>query len=134
MVKIIGAIVLGIIAIVCFVISFLQFNEKGFLFNNAYIGASKQDRETMNKKPHYKQSGVVFALIGIIFLINAIEMILQMHRTLKDNNLRVRALRRARELREVSASLFFLALFLFITVHSTLLPPLSTIMVENQRR
>lgn len=77
MVKIIGAIVLGIIAIVCFVISFLQFNEKGFLFNNAYIGASKQDRETMNKKPHYKQSGVVFALIGIIFLINAIEMILQ---------------------------------------------------------
>lgn len=77
MVKIIGAIVLGIIAIVCFVISILQFNEKGFLFNNAYIGASKQDRETMDKKPHYKQSGVVFALIGIIFLINAIEMILQ---------------------------------------------------------
>lgn len=77
MVKIIGAIVLGAIAIICFVISILQFNEKGFLFNNAYIGASKQDRETMNKKPHYKQSGIVFALIGIIFLINAIEMILQ---------------------------------------------------------
>lgn len=77
MVKIIGAIVLGIIAIVCFAISFLQFNEKGFLFNNAYIGASKQEKETMDKKPHYKQSGIVFALIGIIFLINAIEMILQ---------------------------------------------------------
>ncbi len=32
---------------------------------------------------------------------------------LKDRNLKVRALRRARELREASASLIFLALFLF---------------------
>ena len=75
--NIIGAIALGVIAVLCFVFSYLQFNEKGFLFNNAYIYASKQERETMNKKPHYKQSGVVFLLIGIIFLINAIDMILQ---------------------------------------------------------
>ena len=75
--NIIGAIALGVIAVICFVFSYLQFNEKGFLFNNAYIYASKQERETMNKKPHYKQSGVVFLLIGIIFLINAIDMILQ---------------------------------------------------------
>lgn len=77
MVKVIGAMVLGIISAVCFVISFLQFNEKGFLFNNAYIGASKQEKETMDKKPHYKQSGIVFALIGIIFLINTVEIIFQ---------------------------------------------------------
>ena len=75
--NIIGAIALGVIAVLCFVFSYMQFNEKGFLFNNAYIYASKQERETMNKKPHYKQSGVVFLLIGIIFLINAIDMILQ---------------------------------------------------------
>ena len=75
--NIIGAIVLGVIAIICFVISYLQFNEKGFLFNNAYIYASKQERETMDKKMHYKQSGSVFVLIGNIFLINAVEMILQ---------------------------------------------------------
>lgn len=31
----------------------------------------------MDKKPHYKQSGIVFVLIGIIFLINTIDMILQ---------------------------------------------------------
>lgn len=43
-----------------FVLSYRQFNEKGFLFNNAYIFASKQERETMNKKPHYKQSGICF--------------------------------------------------------------------------
>ena len=74
---IIGAIILGIIAVVCFVISYLQFNEKGILLNNAYIFASKQERETMMTKPHYKQSGIVFLLIGIIFLINSVDVILQ---------------------------------------------------------
>lgn len=75
--KIIGAIVLGVIAIVCFIVSYLQFSEKGFLFNNAYIYASKQERKNMDKKSHYKQSGIVFVLIGIIFGINAVDMILQ---------------------------------------------------------
>ena len=75
--NIIAAIVLGVIAIICFVISYFQFNEKGFLFNNAYIYASKQERENMDKRPHYMQSGVVFALIGSIFSINAIDMLLQ---------------------------------------------------------
>lgn len=72
-----GAIIFGIIAVACFVISSLQFKEKGFLFNNAYIYASKKERETMNKTPHYKQSGVIFILIGLIFLINAVDMVLQ---------------------------------------------------------
>lgn len=75
--NIIGAIVVGIVAIACFVFSYLQFNEKGFLFNNAFIYASKQERETMDKKPHYKQSGIVFLMIGVIFLIDAVEMILK---------------------------------------------------------
>lgn len=75
--NIVGAIVLGVIAIICFVFSYLQFNEKGFLFNNAYIYASKQERKNMDKKPYYKQSGIVFLLIGIIFLINIIDIILQ---------------------------------------------------------
>lgn len=45
------------------------------LLNNAYIYASKQERETMNKTPHYRQSGVVFALIGLTFLFGVFEMI-----------------------------------------------------------
>ena len=75
--NIIGTIILGVIAIACFIISYLQFKEKGFLFNNAYIYASKQEKETMDKKPHYKQSGIVFVFIGIIFLMNAIDIIFQ---------------------------------------------------------
>ena len=75
--KIIGAIVLGVIAAICLVFSYLQFHEKGVLLNNAYIYASKQERKDMDKRPYYKQSGIIFVLIGIIFLINAIDIILQ---------------------------------------------------------
>ena len=75
--NVIGSVILSVIAITCFGFSYLQFNEKGFLFNNAYIYASKQERNIMDKKPHYIQSGVVFLLIGIIFLINAIDIIIQ---------------------------------------------------------
>jgi len=74
---IIGAIVISVVAIVCFVFSYLQFNEKGFLFNNAYIYASKQERETLDKKTYYKQSGIVFIMLGIIFVLNAMEMIFE---------------------------------------------------------
>ena len=73
----IGVIILGIVAVVCFVFSYLQFNEKGFLFNNAYIYASKEERKVMDRSQHYKQSGVVFLMIGIIFAINAVDMILK---------------------------------------------------------
>ena len=72
---IIGATVLSILAIACFGFSYLQFNEKGFLFNNAYIYASEQERETLDKKPYYKQSGIVFIMLGIIFGLNAMEII-----------------------------------------------------------
>ena len=75
--NIIGAVFMAVIAIASFVVSIFQFNQKGFLFNNAYIYASKAEREKMNKKPHYIQSGVLFVMIGIIFTINAVEMLLQ---------------------------------------------------------
>ena len=75
--NIITAIILWMIAISCFIISFLQFKQKGFLFNNAYIYASKKERETMDKKPHYRQSGIVFVLVGMIFLINVVEILIE---------------------------------------------------------
>ena len=75
--NIIGMIILGLLAILCFVFSYLQFHEKGFLFNNAYICASKKERKSMDKRPHYKQSGIIFLLLGIIWLINAVDMVLQ---------------------------------------------------------
>ena len=60
-------------SIVLFVLSFLQFHEKGFLLNRAYIWASKGKRKEMDahkesKRPYYHQSGYVFLLLGISFV------------------------------------------------------------------
>ncbi len=60
-------ILCGSCLVVCTVISVLQFCEKGFLFNNAYVYASKEERAKMNKKPHYRQSAIVFALLAGVF-------------------------------------------------------------------
>lgn len=72
----IWTVIFGVLALVSCIISILQFREKGFLFNNAYIWASKQERATMNKKTHYRQSGIVFALITAIFFFMALECVL----------------------------------------------------------
>lgn len=61
--NLIGVITSIVLSVVCAIIIFFQFRKKGFLFNNAYIYASKQERETIDKKPHYRQSSVVFAFI-----------------------------------------------------------------------
>ena len=70
----IGAIILGIISLVCLFFGYRQLKEKGFLFNNAYLYATEEERRKMNKKPHYRQSGIIFILIGTIFAINAVEI------------------------------------------------------------
>ncbi len=71
------AIFIIFMSITSFIISFMQFKEKGYLFNNAYIFASENEREKMDKKPHYRQSGIVFLLIGVMFLLMAIEFIVK---------------------------------------------------------
>ena len=75
--ELITAGILFLIAIVAFVFSIRSFLEKGFLLNNAYIYASKKEREDMDKKPHYRQSAVVFLLIGLIFLLNGLSVLLK---------------------------------------------------------
>ena len=75
--EIITSCILFIIAISAFIKSFRSFKENGFLLNNAYIYASKQERETMDKKPHYRQSAIVFFMIGIIFLLNGVSVLLE---------------------------------------------------------
>ena len=72
-----AAIIFFVIATAAFFMSGLSFVEKGFLFNNAYIYASKEMREKMDKKPYYRQSAVVFLLIGLIFLLNGFSVIFE---------------------------------------------------------
>lgn len=66
-----------VVAVACYVFSFLHFKQKGFLFNNAYLYASKEEREKMDKKPHYRQSAIVFLGIGTIFLLNGLQCLVE---------------------------------------------------------
>ena len=77
----VGQIICGIIflvlAIGSFVISYFQFQEKGYLFNNAYFWTSQEERKRMDeekarKKPYYRQSGFAFMFIGIFCMIFAV--------------------------------------------------------------
>ena len=75
--EIIIIIVLFLIAISLFVISFFHLKEKGPLLNNAILFATKEEREKIDKKPYYRQSGIVFALLGIIFLLIGLATFLE---------------------------------------------------------
>lgn len=65
------------IAAVLLLFGIRSFLEKGFLLNNAYIYASKEERETMDKKPYYKQSAIVFCILSAVFLVIGLSLLLQ---------------------------------------------------------
>ena len=61
---------------VLLLLSIRSFFEKGFLLNNAYLYASKEERKTMNKKPYYKQSAIVFCILSAVFIVIGISVVL----------------------------------------------------------
>ena len=70
-----AVILVFIIAGIMAILSFRSFKERGFLLNNAYIYASEEERKTMDKKPHYRQSTIVFCLISIVFIIIGLSIV-----------------------------------------------------------
>lgn len=72
----ITAAVCGVLALFCLIVSVMQFMEKGPLVNNAWIWATRKEREAMDKKLHYRQPGVVFAFLSVIFFCIALECVL----------------------------------------------------------
>ncbi len=77
MVEKVFAIIFASISIVLLLLSLQHLNEKGFLLNNAYIYASKEERKRIIKRPYYRQSGIVLMLVGTIFLLNAFNVYLK---------------------------------------------------------
>lgn len=59
-----------------FVVSWLFFHEKGFLFHTMYIFASREERKKMNKAPLYRISAKVFLIAGIGLALLALECLL----------------------------------------------------------
>ena len=56
---IISGIIYPILSIGAFVISAFSFKEKGFLFNNAYLYASKEERATMDMITPYRKKRIL---------------------------------------------------------------------------
>ncbi len=52
-----------------------SFMQKGYLFNNAYIYSTKEQRDNMDKKPYYIQSGVVFSILSAAMLADGLNFI-----------------------------------------------------------
>ena len=73
--EIITAIVLILMSVGAFIMSIRSFLGKGLLLNNAYLFATEKEREAMDKAPYYRQSALVFALIGLIFLLNGLGLL-----------------------------------------------------------
>lgn len=74
MAKIIVTLIAALLSVICLVISIRQFKEKGFVFNNAYLYATKEERERMNKKPYYRQSGIVFSIFAAMLALMAVDI------------------------------------------------------------
>ena len=75
-------IILAIVMFVCFIVlavlGIRQLQCKGYCFNNAYIYASQKEREQMELKPYYKQSGVVFLMLSCMLLLNCIRVVFKL--------------------------------------------------------
>lgn len=65
------------LALAAFAISLCSFLEKGAPVNNTYLYATPEARKTMDKKPLYRQSAIVFCLLGLLFTALTLEVALQ---------------------------------------------------------
>ncbi len=72
---IIVAFSLGLISIIFFIFSYRQYKEIGIPINNAYLYASKKQRAEKNYTPYYKQSAGIFFLLGLLFLLQTLQII-----------------------------------------------------------
>jgi hypothetical protein len=75
MAQIIILIIVFLFAVISFVIAYRHLKQKGFLLNNSYLYASKDERSKMDKKPYYRQSAVAFFGIGVMLCVIALTII-----------------------------------------------------------
>ena len=74
-VLIIISAVFGIMAVFCFRIAYCQHKEKGFIFTNKWLYASKKEREEMDyriKKAEYRVGRNVFFILGVLLSVYAV--------------------------------------------------------------
>ena len=66
---VVTAVIMYIIAAGSLVLGTMQLLHKGKPINNAYLYADDVERRTTDWKPYYRQSGIVFLVIGLQFMM-----------------------------------------------------------------
>lgn len=59
---IVGSVVAGIMMLASGIVGVRHLLEKGTLLNSAWLNASPEERETLNKHPYYRQTAVCYLL------------------------------------------------------------------------
>ena len=77
MAKSIVFIVVLMLAVICFFISFFHWREKGCLLNHTHLFALNQEKQKMNTSPHYRHSAIVFSGLSLVLLLIAFVIILE---------------------------------------------------------
>ena len=77
MTRTITSIILFVISALLAKCSIRHFLERGYLLNNAYIFAPKTERDSMDKKPYYRQSAVVFLLMSTVFMVLGLAVLFE---------------------------------------------------------
>ena len=76
--QIIVGVVFFVLAALMVLLAVRHFKCRGYCFNNAYIWASKEERESGDFTPYYKQSGVVFLMLAVLSVIEGLYIILML--------------------------------------------------------
>ena len=73
--NVVGVVIFSILGSIALLISYRQHKEKGFIFNNTWLYASKKERDEMDKRligVLYRVSRNVFFMLGITFFLHVI--------------------------------------------------------------
>lgn len=62
-------ILLVVLTAASYLLSLLGFLEIGIIVDDRYVFASREAKKKMDKKPYYRQSGIVFACVGTMFAL-----------------------------------------------------------------
>ena len=67
-----NGILLIVLSLASIILGVTQLCEKGMPLNNSYIFASEKERAAMDKKPLYRQTGIVLLIVGAGLLVTAV--------------------------------------------------------------
>lgn len=64
----INVAICALVSLVLFILSFMQFRERGPILNNSMLVSEKRERSKDNLKRWYRQSAIVFLILAFVFL------------------------------------------------------------------